>query len=66
MQLPSQLDLNTDEENLLDAPPPSHRLTLDGHCALAGARGQVVVYDLEGQGLRHVDPASLDPRGWLP
>jgi hypothetical protein len=64
MQPYQQRDLNTEEQALLDAPPPSHRITLDGHCALAAARGQVVLYDIEGTGLRHVDLADLDPRGW--
>jgi hypothetical protein len=42
------------------------RLTLDGHCALAAAHGRVVLYDVEGIGLRHVDLADLAPEAWIP
>lgn len=57
--------LNDEERDLLESPPDSHRLTLDGHCALAADRDQVVLYDIEGGGLRYVDPTNLDPRGWV-
>jgi hypothetical protein len=65
-QRTEQLHLNSEERDILEAPPPSHRLTLDGHCALAADRGQVVLYDVEGAGLRYVDPSNLDPRAWIP
>jgi hypothetical protein len=57
--------LNEDERDLLESPPDSHHLTLDGHCALAASHGHVVVYDLEGAGLSHVDPAELQPAWWV-
>lgn len=61
----SQLHLNADEQALLESPPSSHRITLDGHCALAGARDQVVVVDVEAGEVHRVDLADIDPMGWV-
>jgi hypothetical protein len=60
--------LSTHEESLLDSPPDSHRITLDGHCALAGARGQVVHFDPQSGAIERVfeeDLALLPPQGWV-
>lgn len=57
--------LTEGEQEALDNAPDSHRRTLDGWCATAALRGHVVVYDLEGVGLRTVDPADLGAIGWV-
>ena len=55
--------LSGDEYDALSCAPPD-RLTLDGHCALAGP-GRAVIYDLDGRGFVYQDLADLDPLGWV-
>jgi hypothetical protein len=59
-----QRGLTDEDREALESPPNSHRLTLDGHCALAGP-GRAVIYDLDGRGFVYQDLADLDPLGWV-
>ncbi len=61
----NQVPLNEGEIATLEAPPDSHRLTLDGWSRIAALRGHVALYDVEGEGMRTVDPAELHALGWV-